>query len=65
MAVFEGVWLISGSSIRMETRIRRAVAMIRSVEEPIRRPILENLKSHKLASVRNSVLVALSAVRQK
>jgi HEAT repeat protein len=62
MAVYEGVWLISGSNIAMETRIRRAVAMIRAVEEPIRRPILENLKSNKLASVRNSVVVALSRI---
>ena len=61
-AVYEGVWLISGSNIYMETRISRAVAMIRSVEEPIRRPIVEKLKSSKLASVRNSVILALSRI---
>lgn len=62
-AVYEGVWLISGSNTLMETRISRAVAMIRSVEEPIRQPILEKLKSSKLESVRNSVILALSRMK--
>lgn len=58
-AVYEGVRLISGSGTFMEIRIKRAVAMIQSVEEPIRRPILEKLRSSKLASVKNSAILAL------
>jgi len=59
-AVYEGVWLISGSSILMERRLSRAVAMIRSADESVRTPILEKLKSNKLESVKNSAILALS-----
>jgi HEAT repeat protein len=59
-AVYEGVWLISGSHILMETRLSRAVAMIRSVAEPIRKPILEKLRSSKLEAVKNAALLARS-----
>jgi HEAT repeat protein len=59
-SVYEGVWLISGSSVLMKTRLDRAVSMIRSVDESVRKPILEKLKSSKLASVKNSAAFALS-----
>jgi len=59
-AVYEGVWLISGSNALMKTRLNRAVGMIRSVDESVRKPILENLKSNKSESVKNSAKFALS-----
>ncbi len=55
-----GIWLISGSSILMKTRLNRAVDMIRSVDESVRKPILEKLKSSKFGSVKNSATFALS-----
>ena len=59
-SVYEGVWLISGSTLLMETRLNRAVAMIRSADESVRKPILEKLKSSKVASVKNSAVFAQS-----
>jgi HEAT repeat protein len=59
-SVYEGVWLISGSNALMKTRLNRAVGMIRSVDESVRNPILEKLKSSELASVKNSAAFALS-----
>ena len=59
-SVYEGVWLISGSNAVMKTRLNRAVGMIRSVDESVRNPILEKLKSSELASVKNSAAFALS-----
>ena len=59
-SVYEGVWLISGSNALMKTRLNRAVGMIRAVDESVRNPILEKLKSNELASVKNSAAFALS-----
>jgi len=61
-SVYEGVWLISGSSILMKTRLNRAVGMIRSVDESVRKPILEKLKSSKFGSVKNSATFAQSGL---
>ena len=61
-SVYEGIWLISGSTIHQEDRINRALALIRSVDESVRQPILEKLKSSKSPSVRNSTLLALSRI---
>jgi HEAT repeat protein len=56
--IVRGVWLISGSVMFQEQRIDRAVAMIRSANEPTRSEMLEKLKKGNSQAIRHSASLA-------
>jgi uncharacterized protein (TIGR03067 family) len=56
--VVRGIFVISGSGIFQKERIDRAVAMIRSAQEPTRSEMLDQLKHSSSQAIRNSASLA-------